>query len=381
MKNILVLLIMLLPLTGFCQQPFSINGKIDKLKKGDKVYLLYRSGGNKLSDSALVSSTSIFKFNGMIDAATEAELSLSKTPYAELSPFLKVPTKEELDRSNFYIEPGTIKISGSNSLSMAVISGTPMNEDNKKLKVTLNPALDQMDSVMESLCNLIATKKIDKKGYEEITIKAGEILKEQAVIKLSFAKKNLQSPLSLYLLNALTDEPNSYVEAKKTFQKLSPVLKASQLGKSMVQKFEALDKTAIGSFAMDFEQNDVNGNAVKLSDFKGKYVLIDFWASWCGPCRGESPYLVEANSKYKSKGLNIIGVSKDKDKTAWLKAVADDKLDWTQLCDLTGNNPVAKKYGVTGIPINFLIDPTGKIIAVDLRGASLGKKLEEVFGM
>jgi peroxiredoxin len=381
MKNILVLLIMLLPLTGFCQQPFSINGKIDKLKKGDKVYLLYRSGGNKLSDSALVSSTSIFKFNGMIDAATEAELSLSKTPYAELSPFLKVPTKEELDRSNFYIEPGTIKISGSNSLSMAVISGTPMNEDNKKLKVTLKPALDQMDSVMESLCNLIATKKIDKKGYEEITIKAGEILKEQAVIKLSFAKKNLQSPLSLYLLNALTDEPNSYVEAKKTFQKLSPVLKASQLGKSMVQKFEALDKTAIGSFAMDFEQNDVNGNAVKLSDFKGKYVLIDFWASWCVPCRAENPYLVEANSKYKSKGLNIIGVSKDKDKAAWLKAVADDKLDWTQLCDLTGHNPVAKKYGVTSIPINFLIDPTGKIIAVDLRGASLGKKLEEVFGM
>jgi peroxiredoxin len=379
MKNRLLLL-MLLPLTGFCQQPFSINGKIDKLKKGDKVYLFYLSGGNKLSDSALVSSTSVFKFNGMIDAATAAELSLSKTRYAELNPFLKVPTKEELDRSNFYIEPGTIKISGSNSLNMAVISGTPMNEDNKKLKVMLKPALDKENSVMESMFNLIATKKLDQKGYDEIVIKSVKIAKEQTVIKLSFAEKNLQSRLSLFLLNALTDDPNSYVEAKKTFQKLSPVLKASQLGKSTVQKFVALDKTSIGSFAMDFEQNDVNGNAVKLSDFKGKYVLIDFWSSYCGPCRGESPYLVEANSKYKSKGLNIIGVSKDKDKAAWLKAIADDKLDWTQLCDLTGNNPVAKKYGVTGIPINFLIDPTGKIIAVDLRGAQLGEKLEEVFG-
>jgi hypothetical protein len=229
MKNRLLLL-MLLPLTGFCQQPFSINGKIDKLKKGDKVYLFYLSGGNKLSDSALVSSTSVFKFNGMIDAATAAELSLSKTRYAELNPFLKVPTKEELDRSNFYIEPGTIKISGSNSLNMAVISGTPMNEDNKKLKVMLKPALDKENSVMESMFNLIATKKLDQKGYDEIVIKSVKIAKEQTVIKLSFAEKNLQSRLSLFLLNALTDDPNSYVEAKKTFQKIKPRFKGKPIG-------------------------------------------------------------------------------------------------------------------------------------------------------
>jgi peroxiredoxin len=366
MKNRL-LLIILLPLTGFCQQQFSINGKIDQLKKGDKVYLFYLAGGKLLSDSALVSRTGIFKFNGMIDGAAEAQLVLNKNPFVN-----EMKKGEKIDACTFYIEPGAIKLSGRTSLSMAVISGGPMNEDNKKLKVMLKPALDKQNSLMEDVAGLPADQVSFMKTFNEI-------LKEQAVIKLSFAKKNLQSPLSLYLLNALTDNPNN-VEARKTFQKLSPVLKASQLGKSMVQKFESLDKTSVGSFAMDFEQNDVNGNAVKLSDFKGKYVLLDFWSSWCGPCRGESPYLVEAYSKYKNKGLNIIGVSCDKDKAAWQKAVADDKLDWTQLCDLTGDNPVVRKYGITGIPTNFLIDPSGKIIAVGLRGDNLGKKLEEVFG-
>jgi peroxiredoxin len=374
MKNRL-LLIMLLPLTGFCQQPFSINGKIDKLKKGDKIYLFYRAGGKLFRDSALVSRTAIFKFNGMVDAATEAELVLNKNPFVD-----KVKRGEELDKLSFYIEPGAIKISGRNSLSMAVISGTPMNEDNKKLKVMLKPALDKENSLREYWANLTPAQLNTEKTFYEISDKTDEISRDMSVIRLSFAKKNLQSPLSLYWLNALTDHPNSYVEVKKTFQKLSPVLKATPLGKSMVQKFEVLDKTSVGSFAMDFEQNDVNGNAVKLSDFKGKYVLLDFWASWCTPCRGESPYIVAAYSKYKSEGLNIIGVSADKDKAAWLKAIADDKLDWTQLCDLSGDNPVLKTYGITSIPSNFLIDPSGKIIAVGLRGVDLGKKLEEVFG-
>jgi peroxiredoxin len=368
MKNRLLLLIMLLPLMGFCQQPFSINGKIDKLKKGDKVYFFYGAGGKLLSDSALVSRTGTFKFNGMIDAATEAVLFLNKNPAV-----YKPKKGEKLDMVSFYIEGGAIKISGRDSLSTAVISGGPINEDNKKLKVMLKPVLDKENSFRESLANLP-----DGQPNTEETF--GEIFKEQAAIKLSFVKKNLQSPLSLHLLKALIDDTASYVEVKKTFQKLSPVLKTSQLGKSIVQAFEIMDKTWVGSMAIDFEQNDVNSNAVKLSDFKGKYVLLDFWASWCGPCRGESPHLVEAYSKYKSKGLNIISVSADKDKAAWLKAVADDKLDWTQLCDFSGDNPILKKYGITTIPSNFLIDPTGKIIAEELRGSNLGKKLEEVFG-
>jgi peroxiredoxin len=140
---------------------------------------------------------------------------------------------------------------------------------------------------------------------------------------------------------------------------------------------------AIGAIAPDFTQNDVNGTPVSLSSFKGKYVLIDFWASWCGPCRAENPTVVKAYNKFKSKNFTIIGVSLDKPegKADWLAAIKNDGLNWTQVSDLKfWSNEVALQYAVQSIPHNFLLDPTGKIIAKDLRGNDLDKKLTEIFG-
>jgi thiol-disulfide isomerase/thioredoxin len=130
---------------------------------------------------------------------------------------------------------------------------------------------------------------------------------------------------------------------------------------------------------MDFTQNDPSGKPVSLSSLKGKYVLIDFWASWCGPCRTEYPYIHKAYDQFKNKNFEVIGVSLDDKKDLWLKAINDNHFDWIQVCDFKGRqNDVAVAYGISAIPQSLLVDPNGIIIAKNLRGDDLIEKLEEV---
>ncbi|MBL0054974.1 MAG: AhpC/TSA family protein [Chitinophagaceae bacterium] len=138
-------------------------------------------------------------------------------------------------------------------------------------------------------------------------------------------------------------------------------------------------KAVIGSMAPDFTLNDKNGKPVSLSQLRGKYVLVDFWASWCGPCRGENPNVVAVHNQFKDKNFTILGVSLDDSKDSWLKAVEEDHLDWLQVSDLKGwNSSVVPLYGIDGIPFNVLVDPQGKIVASNLRGGQLQQKLAEM---
>lgn len=165
------------------------------------------------------------------------------------------------------------------------------------------------------------------------------------------------------------------------FKKLTPEAKDNAIGKQLTVIAKKQSAVAIGKPAPDFSQQNSNGKLIKLSDFRGKYVLIDFWASWCKPCRAENPNVVKAYNKYKTKNFTILGVSLDKNKENWLQAIQKDGLAWTEVSDLKfWKNDAAVKYGVNGIPANFLVDPHGKIIAANLRGEDLENKLKEILG-
>jgi peroxiredoxin len=204
------------------------------------------------------------------------------------------------------------------------------------------------------------------------------IQKEQFTAMKDFILKNGKSVVAPYL--ALDNAYQiSLDELKEINKAMDPSIAESNYVMKLKEREEMLTKLTPGNIAPDFSLNDTTGKAISLSSLRGKVVLLDFWASWCGPCRHENPNVVAAFKKYNSKGFTVLGVSLDKEKDKWLEAIAKDGLTWTHISDLKRwDCAAAKLYGVMSIPANFLIDKDGKIIASGLTGDDLEKKLEEV---
>lgn len=218
--------------------------------------------------------------------------------------------------------------------------------------------------------------KLNKELSESLK---GKSRKERLQIEQKFVRDN---PNSVISANILSVYKTTFIRknVQELYHSFSKGNKASIYGKSIAQ-FLSINKgkISVGDEYVDFEMNDVNGKSLKLSNAKNKYTLLEFWASNCGPCRMENPNLVKTYNMYKSSGFEIFAVSEDTDKESWLKAIKKDKLPWLNVSDLNKTNKASMIYGINGIPDNFLIDDIGIIIARNLRGEKLNKKLSELF--
>ncbi|SHN33493.1 TlpA disulfide reductase family protein [Chitinophaga sp. CF418] len=373
--KILMLAVLGAPLASYAQQSYTIKGSVGKLNAPAKAYLTYKVKGQRIMDSVIIHNGQ-FTFRGTVGAPKEAHIVVKHDDEPQ-NPI----TRPKDDILPFFIEDKVITITAKDSVHKAVIKGSPANDDNAKVTAILKPYYDKYTVLNEEYKSQPEEKKKDSAYLASLDERANSVQKEIIATKMKYVKANLTHYMALVAFNSTIPPEFDAVAAEKNFNELDEKIRKSDLGEELLARILKVKKTQEGAPAPDFTQTDVNGKAVKLSDFKGKYVLLDFWASWCGPCRRENPNVVKAYNAYKDKGFTVLGVSLDKpgDRDKWLAAIEKDGLPWTQVSDLKAwDNEAAKLYEVNAIPMNFLIDPNGKIIAKYLRGEALEATLKKL---
>lgn len=364
MKKILFLLIAAFLVACSTKPHYTVKGKVDG---SDSItfYLQKRVDGKIVSIDSAVSKKGSFTFKGGV------------VEYPQMVQLVAGNTRK---RTAFYLENSDITITGKlDSLYNAKVQGSKTEDENKKLTASNKTLSDSYSAVVAKF--QAASQSGDKENASHLRNQLDSIEKQMIELQKDYVKKNPASYVTPSLVVGLSyemeaDEIENMINGLDT-----SLVKLPQI-KDLKTHVAAMKAVAVGQKAPDFTLNDVNDKPVALSSKIGsKVLLIDFWASWCQPCRMENPSVVKAYTDFHKKGFDIVGVSLDRNKEAWVKAIADDKLAWTHVSDLQfWNSAAAKLYAVNSIPANFLLDDKGTIIARNLRGEDLYNKLNTLLG-
>jgi peroxiredoxin len=361
-KNILSIL-MLLPILAAAQKSYTLSASISGLESPATAYLTYGQGDKAFKDSVAIKNGK-FSFKGSVDEPVQAFLTIKHS----------APLKgnRQPDYFPFFIENSKMTITATDSIKNAVIKGSVAEKESREIEALIKP----MTNIIIKLNKDFADKPKDEARKKASDSVANLVIQIKRT-RLNYIESHPKSFMALYHYNLFIIDKNfDPVTMEPIYYAFSSQLRSSPMGQRTLEKMESAKRRQTGVKITDFTQIDLNDEPFKLSSLRGKYVLVDFWASWCVPCRAENPNLVKAYNELKDKNFEVVGVSLDENKAAWANAVKKDGLTWIHVSDLKGwNNAAATLYNISSVPQNLLINPEGMIIARNLRGEDLTQKL------
>lgn len=373
MKKLLSIILSMAALNAAAQTShFTINGQIGNLN-GKKVYLSFMTDGKGHEDSTTLASGT-FHFTGQMNPYSSVRLALDHKGLGR-----EIATHGG-DVIYFNFANETLNIDSKDSLANARMSGSKTYEEYSAYVKAVGPMPWDIDHISNAEIAAAPELANDTAFTNQVARHHYKMVADLQANNLEFAKTHPDSFFAPVALFGTAANDKTVTIAEQVFKTFSPAIRATDNGKSIKELIEAHYRLKIGAAAPVFTQVNPAGKAVSLASYKGKIVLVDFWASWCSPCRQEIPNLLSQYKMYKDKGFEILSVSLDSSRDKWLKAVQQEGMGWAQVSDLNGSsNSVARLYGVSAIPATFLVDREGKLISTNLRGEDLNKKLAELF--